>query len=51
MWFQFALIFVVNVVSALPEQRKKYSSSCHVDSFCYINRELCRQIPRCELPP
>ena len=23
MWFQFALIFVVNVVSALPEQRKK----------------------------
>jgi hypothetical protein len=22
MWMQFALIFVVNVVSALPEQRK-----------------------------
>lgn len=37
-WIYFALTYVVNVVSILPEQRKKFSLSCHVDSFCCINR-------------
>lgn len=33
MWFQFALVFVVNAVSALPEQRKNIALLVMLTAF------------------